>query len=202
MIFFKRVFRFAVFALLVVNGCGNFCGNALGADELLPVLEEIRREALLPNESELGRPLPLAAHWNSGQAKGGFSPVYQMEMIKRGHFLLPWFALPGPSDEDYYEAPMKWAAERGLPISFLSTQWESYLTSLTEYFSLPPDRNPNVVNRNGAVEKKVSPFGPVDLWKEVGRKWGSLPVLRKIQGWYPSPPLVLFISNNEQVKLG
>jgi hypothetical protein len=181
---------------------GCFCRYCLAADELLPVQEEIRREALLPNESELGRPLPLAAHWNAGQAKGGFSPVYQMEMIKRGHFLLPWFALPGPNDDDYYEASIKWAAEQKLPISFLSTQWEHELTDSPEYFSLPPDRNPNEVNKSGAIERKVSPFGPADLWKEVGRKWGSSETLRKIQGWYPSPPLVLFISNNEHARLG
>jgi len=183
----------------------NFSYAAFAADELLPVQDEIRHEALLPNESESGRPLPLAAHWNSGEAKGGFSPTYQMEMIKRGHFLLPWFHLPGPgakpADDDYYETPIKWACEQTLPISFLSTQWEWYLTYSPEYFSLPPDRNPNVVNKNGAIDRKVSPFGPVGPWEEIGRQWGASQTLRTLQSLYPSPPLVLFISNNEHPRL-
>jgi hypothetical protein len=190
-------------AFLLCLAAGRQCRAQ--EDTLRPVTEEIRFEACLPNQNDVGHPLPLAAHWNSGEAKGGFSPTYQMEMIQRGHFLLPWFALPGPGenppDDDYYEAQMKWAAEKGLPISFLSTQWEHYLTNSPEYFSLPPDRNPNVVSRNGAIDKKVSPFGPVAPWNELGRKWGSTQTLRKIQGWYPSPPLVLFISNNEHAKL-
>ncbi len=44
----------------------------------LPVSEEIRREATLSNDSDQGRPLPLAAHWNTGVTKGGFSPAYQI----------------------------------------------------------------------------------------------------------------------------
>jgi hypothetical protein len=191
--------------MVVLCRLGSYSDAASAEDKLLPVPEEIRHETLLPNEGELGRPLPLAANWNSGEAKDGFSPVYQMEMIKRGHFLLPWFQLAGPDDKqvdnDYYEGPIKWAAEEGLPITFLSTQWEHYLTDSPEYFSLPPDRNPNVVDKNGSIERKLSPFGPLGLWKEVGQKWGSTATLRKIQTRYPSPPLVLFISNNEHTLL-
>ncbi|HYA42518.1 MAG TPA: hypothetical protein VEF34_14515 [Syntrophobacteraceae bacterium] len=202
MLHHNRLFLF-VLVLVSCSAAGQKC--RADEDSLKPVTEEIRFEACLPNQSDIGRPLPLAAHWNSGQAKGGFSPVYQMEMIKRGHFFLPWFHLPGPGekppDDDYYEVPMKWAAERGIPISFISTQWECYLTDSPEYFSLPSDRNPNVVNKNGSIEKKVSPFGPIGPWKELGRKWGEGGTLKKIQGWYPSPPLALFISNNEHPKL-
>jgi len=195
--------RLFFLALLLCLAVGHECRAQ--EDTSRPVTEEIRFEACLPNQSDLGHPLPLAAHWNSGGPNGGFSPVYQMEMIKRGHFLLPWFALPGPGenppDDDYYEEPIKWAAEQGLPISFLSTQWEHYLTNSPEYFSLPAEQNPNVLNTSGSIEKKVSPFGPVGPWNELGRKWGSTQTLLKIQGWYPSPPLVLFISNNEHAKL-
>jgi|SRR5208283_1321385 len=190
---------------LIVLGWVLWSSRAETSDKFGQVAEEIRREATLPNESDVGRPLPLAAHWNTGELKDGFSPKYQMEMIRKGHFLLPWFQLPDAysksADEDYYEGPIKWAAKEGLPISFLSTQWERYLTDSPQWFSLPPDKNPNVVSRSGSIEKKVSPFGPIGPWNEVGRKWGSTPTLRKIQSWYPAPPLVLFISNNEHAKL-
>ena len=35
----------------------------------------------------------------------------------------------------------------------------------------------------------------------VGRVWTDNLFLKKIQEWYPDPPLVLFISNNEHSKL-
>ncbi|MGO9022479.1 MAG: hypothetical protein ACLQVJ_29430 [Syntrophobacteraceae bacterium] len=197
--------RALVFALVfaLCSAASNKC-PAWG-DTLQPVVDEIRFEACLPDQNDWGYPLPLAAHWNTGELKDGFSPKYQMEMVKKGHFLLPWFQLPDPYstplDSDYYEAAIKWAAKEGLPISFLSTQCERYLTDSPEYFSLPTDRNPNVVNWKLSIEKKVSPFGPVGPWEDLGRKWGSTQTLRKIQRLYPAPPLVLFISNNEHAKL-
>ncbi|MGA2227687.1 MAG: hypothetical protein ABSH41_24900, partial [Syntrophobacteraceae bacterium] len=197
--------RALVFVLVLVLCSATSSECRAQADTLRPVSDEIRFEACLPNQNDLGYPLPLAAHWNSGQLKGGFNPKYQMEMIKKGHFLLPWFQLPDPYstplDSDYYEGPIRWAAKEGLPISFLSTQWERYLTDASEYFSLPTDRNPNVVNWKGSIEKKVSPFGPIGPWEDLGRKWGSTQTLRKIQRLYPAPPLVLFISNNEHARL-
>jgi hypothetical protein len=51
------------------------------------------------------------------------------------------------------------------------------------------------------VQEKVSPFGPVELWHEVGKKWTSTMLVKRLQEWYPAPPLVLFISNNEHSKL-
>ncbi|MHC1729243.1 MAG: hypothetical protein AB9866_25135 [Syntrophobacteraceae bacterium] len=128
-----------------------------------------------------------------------------MGMIRKGHFLLPWFQMPDPFEQpldlSYYEAVIKWASRWNLPISLLSTQWERYLTDSPQYFSLPRDKNPNVVNNKGAIEKKVSPFGPIKPWTEIGKKWGSTQTLRKIQSWYQEPPLVLFISNNEHARL-
>src|SRR5215510_1687488 len=74
------------------------------------VAADIREEAPRANSSVVGRPLPLAGHWNLGQEKNGFSPDYQMKMIERGHHLLPWFLLPdgavNPEDPrwiSYYE---------------------------------------------------------------------------------------------------
>src|SRR5215468_685877 len=172
------------------------------------VAADIREEALRANSSDVGRPLPLAGHWNLGQEKNGFSPDYQMKMIERGHHLLPWFLLPdgavNPEDPrwiSYYEAPIKRAAELKLPIALVSTQWEMILSVDDHYFSLPPDRNPNVVTADGKVRREVSPFGPVDAWREVGMKWASGPTMKRLQEWYPDPPLLLFVSNNESVKL-
>jgi PKD repeat protein len=47
----------------------------------------------------------------------------------------------------------------------------------------------------------VSPFGPVEHWREVGRRWTDTQVVRDLQVAYPDPPAVFFISNNEHSKL-
>jgi hypothetical protein len=168
--------------------------------------DQIRFEATLPNNSPVGHPLPLAAHWNSGQLKNGFSPEYQMRMIEAGHYLLPWFSLPDPYEQQkisygYYENAIKKAAKLKLPITFISPQWERYLTESPLYFNLPPEKNPNVVDKRGAVLRKVSPFGPVEPWYEIGKKWTENSLAKKLQEWYPDPPLVLFLSNNEHSRL-
>jgi hypothetical protein len=169
------------------------------------VVREIRDEAGKIYSRDTGYPLPLAAHWNTGQLKNGFSPGYQMRMIEQGHFLLPWFQLPEPAtagiDHRYYENAIKRAAELKLPITFVSTQWEKILSEDPAYLYLPPEKNPNVVRRNGAILRKVSPFGPIDPWRSAGKRWTSQRIFKMLQAWYPNPPLVLFLSNNEHAKL-
>ncbi len=168
----------------------------------------IRAEAMRKDTSSMGRPLPLAGHWNLGEAKNGFGPDYQMKMIEQGHYLLPWFLLPNPNAnrEDprwiaYYEDSIKRAAEMRLPIALVGTQWEAMLSVDDEYLYLPPDQNPNVAMTDGRIRREVSPFGPQSAWYEVGMKWGSSQMMKRLQELYPDPPLVLLISNNEHVKL-
>ena len=43
--------------------------SAVAADPLDRVADEIRQEAVRPNRGDAGRPLPLAAHWNSSGAE-------------------------------------------------------------------------------------------------------------------------------------
>lgn len=165
----------------------------------------IRYEATLPADSAVGYPLPLAAHWNTGESGSGFGPEYQMAMIEKGHYLLPWFHLPPPTSAPlnylYYRDVFKQASELNLPISFVSTQWESVLTDSPHFFSLKPEDNPNVVDTAGQTQKKVSPFGPLPAWQEAGKMWTSRDLVGQLQSWDPHPPLVLFVSNNEHAKL-
>ena len=184
--------------------------------------DEIRQEATRSNRSDVGRPLPLAAHWNSsGAEKLGFSPAYQLQMLKEGHHLLPWMEWPptdtnldalfkpdDPRKQKYidsrmneYETIVKELARQKLPISFLATQWESVLTYDKSFFELPPEKNPNAVGLDGKVQKKVCPFGPIEPWRQAGRNWTDNSFLKRIQEWYPDPPLVILISNNEHSKL-
>jgi hypothetical protein len=180
---------------------------------------EIRTEALRKNNDPSGHALPLLAVWGTGSNPKvrSFDPVYQLGQIETGHHILPGFAFPNISsdaggdagaDENaiekkraYYETPLKRAAALKLPITLVSTQWERLLSDDKKYIDLPPDQNPNVVTTDGKIENKVSPFGPVKLWREVGAKWASSPLMKQVQQWYPNPPLVILLSNNEHRKL-
>jgi len=149
-----------------------------------------------------------------------------MQMIGTGRHLLPWFVSPDPGMlcktqtcqdngsliwPSYYQNAIKSAAANNLPITLVGTQWEHYLIDDPTYLNLPPDQNPNVVGLDGVVhttinqwgltEGKLSPFGPIGPWYDVGKKWGSSPMMQQLQGWYPNPPLVIFLSNNEAIKL-
>jgi hypothetical protein len=133
-----------------------------------------------------------------------------MHWIEQGHFLLPWFEQP-PRDPRLadgamkafvraYEGPIKIARGLKLPITLVGPQWEECL-SRDPYLGLPPDQNPNVVTKEGKVLPELSPFGPVQSWRELGRTWTDDPQMRLLQQWYPDPPLVIFLSNNEAPKL-
>lgn len=183
-----------------------FSNPVLSDDLARQTADAIRTEASLPNHSPKGHPLPLVGSWNTA-SPWGYGPDYQLNLIEQGHHLLPWFQLSSPKDQidtleviRYYHNALKRCAELGLPISFISSQWESLL-SAPPYLGLPPAQNPNVIKSDGTIDAKVSPFGPVEPWREVGNQWASSKVMRQIQDWYPNPPLILFISNNEHAKL-
>jgi len=181
------------------------------ADEALAraTAQAIREEALRPSGHPEGRALPLACSWTCGHFPSplseGWSPTNQMRLIAEGHYLLPWFAHPEGKKQlgrrdPYYAAPMAMARALKLPITLIGSQWEHYLSE-KPYIDLSPRENPNVVTVEGRILPKVSPFGPVQPWFEVGRSWTDSPAMQQLQEWYPDPPLVIFLSNNEHAKL-
>ncbi len=170
------------------------------------VAEDIRREALLPPRGPAGRPLPLVSHWSMGSYDKGWTPQYQIELLNRGHRILPWFGWPqGDPDrdakaaerfDDYYADLLAVCRQLKLPICFRGTQWEAMLLG-KEYRQLPPDQCPAVIAPEGKVIAKLCPLGPVDKWRDPAREYVDTPAMKKIQSLYPDPPLVLFVSNNE-----
>jgi hypothetical protein len=117
--------------------------------------------------------------------------------------LLPWFAFERPDAklEPHQVKALEECQRLGLPIAFISTQWEHFLSTDKRLLSLPPEQNPNVIGGDSIPQRRISPFGAVGPWKEVGERWGSAPMLRQAAAIYPNPPLILFLSNNEHVKL-
>ena len=151
--------------------------RTFAAESRPSVPDEIRIEALRPNDDPIGRPLPLACSWTCGHypsdRSAGWRPQNQMRLIEEGHYLLPWFSHPGgevPTDPEafrrrYYQGPIEQARRMNLPITFVGSQWESGLSG-EPYVSLPPDQNPNVVTTDGAIVKAVCPFGPLAPWRK------------------------------------
>ncbi len=170
------------------------------------VAQEIRKEVLMPPNGPQGHPLPLVSHWNMGSYGKGWTPDYQVELLDKGHHILPWMAWPqGDPDSDgetrerfidYYGKLIHYCRELRLPISFRGTQWEAMLLG-KEYRELPPEECPAVVTPEGEIMSKLSPFGPLDKWQDPAREYVDNPAMKKIQEMHPEPPLVLFVSNNE-----
>jgi hypothetical protein len=182
---------------------GLVIGSVRSNAQSRPLADEIRQAAT--SSDALLRPLPLAAHWNTGTKQDGFGPEYQRGLLDAGYHILPWLALPVPGDKNpdisYYEPLLRQAADKGLPIALISTQWERYLSIDPRYTQLPAAANPNVVKQDGSIDQKASPVGGASPWREVGRAWGTQPLLAEIERLYPDPPRVILLSNNEHAKL-
>jgi len=167
---------------------------------------EIRKEALLAPQGSIGRPLPLVSHWNMGSYGKGWTPQYQVQLLEKGYHILPWMSWPqGNPDADeknsnkfysYYETLIRYCRELSLPISFRGTQWEAMLVK-ERYRELPSEQCPAVITVEGKVLAKLSPFAPVEAWRDPAKEYVDTPAMKQIQQMYPNPPLVLFVSNNE-----
>lgn len=181
------------------------------------VVQEITTEALKPNTDPSDWPLPLAGVWDGGlyqytsSYQGGTftTPDYQVSLIQQGHHLLPTFELPAPPPiswqiippDSYFTNAIAQIKAWGLPITLKGSQFERILSEHNEFWSMPFSTNPNVWNKGGFLEKKMSPFGLTSSWSDAGRQWATTQTMANLQQWYPNPPKVVFLSNNEHPRL-
>lgn len=174
------------------------------------VAEQITRELTRPNDGPLGRPLPVAAHWNAGRPSSphtGWDPDFVLDFLDAGEYVIPAFELRMPAlpsePWEYYQSGLRRARELGIPIAIRFTQWDRPFTDDPDYSSLPPDLSPNVIDAGDGqtVLPMSDPGGPVERWAEVGAEWGSQPILARMQAEYPDPPLVIWLNNFEQPRL-
>ncbi len=164
--------------------------------------EGIRTEAVRPNDGPAGRPLPLAASWNVKY----WGPDYQVEMVRRGHHVLPWIGHPSPRAQSNPEFRARWLEFNGKALATWRA-WRMPVTVRDHNYAmdlireplgnLPPEKNPCTIRPDGSVFRRPSPFGPVGPWKRVGRGLVDGPLMKEIQRLYPDPPMVMFLSNNE-----
>lgn len=153
-------------------------------------------------------PLPYAASWCSGEyakPEKDYAPMSQIQLIRQGHHLMPTFFSWNLAKLDdarltaYYHDGLTAAAKLKLPITVSHTQWEWLL--IRRYRKSPAAGNPCVVRPDGTVRGVLSPFGPVEKWRELGKEWAAYRGLKLMQKLYPAPPFVVMLSNNECPKL-
>jgi len=185
----------------------DILSTAAGTFNLATMSSAITTEALKAFSDSTESSLPLLAQWNVGipEFVEAMDPMYMISRIELGeHVLVSWKLDPYYNDSissSYYEDSIKKAAELNLPLVFVLPAPESALTKDSYYFTLENTTNPNVITTAGDVLEKLSPFGADELWNEVGEQWSSTSLMAQLQEWYPNPPLVVFISEDEAAKL-
>lgn len=198
--------RLAIACILIPSTWAGYHGGAAGAEDhptvaARRVAADIRREALLPPDGPQGRPLPLASHWNVGTVDDTFEPDHQIELIQAGHHVLPWMSWPNGAPESerfasYYGRLVTYFARLNLPLSIRGTQWNAMLVGKA-YREGAESQWAGVIAPDGTRVPKVSPFGPIEPWKDPAQEYVDTPAMKRVQELYPEPPLVLFVSNNE-----
>jgi len=173
---------------------------------LTTITSAITQEAIKSFTTPSEHPLPLLAHWNTGDiGSEGMTPEYMISLIEEGNHILPSWRLEPywktQLPEDYYRESILRAKELNLPLTFIIDPMESTLTDNSSYFTLSANENPNVIDTNSNILEKISPLGPDSLWSEVGQNSSSSALLQQIQEWYPNPPLVMFAVNANANKL-
>lgn len=194
------------FLAILIAGFPFFASGGAETSLADRTAQVIRLEASRTLPDPAGLPLPLASHWNTGGPSGeGFTADLALRLIDQGHYVLPWLQMPSPSaprPANYVVPPaFDKLAQLRLPFTLVGTQWERLLTADPAYLGRPADQNPNVVRPDGRIDLKVSPFGPIAPWQEVGQRWATSPGLAQMQQRYPNPPRIVFLSNNEHSKL-
>ncbi|QXD16952.1 hypothetical protein GQ464_008465 [Rhodocaloribacter litoris] len=173
------------------------------------VVREMRAEVVKSSTDPAGRPLPVAAHWARGFGLQNFSSDYQIELLARGHHVMPTLPIPSPGGTSYPGlAAVTRLAEWGAPFSLRVDQWENLLLSKDHprdepgrWRNLPPEQSPLTLAPNGQLVRILSPLGAVEPWYEVGKYYTASPAFGQLEAAYPDPPLVIMLSNNEARRL-
>lgn len=176
-----------------------------------PVVRQIVAEVTKKNADPGGRPLPVVSHWANGFERPNFSSDYQIGLLERGHHLLPTLPFPSAGREGYPEQGKPWVeklARWKAAFSLRAGQWEAVLYSKKEpadqpgkWRNLPAETSPLVVNLECKTVPMLSPWGAIEPWREAGVYATDSAAFRQFADWYPDPPLVILLSNNEAGKL-
>ncbi len=208
----KRQAAFCAFGLSsLVAAIGVLMAGEPAGGDVPAVVREIRREVTKRNIDPGGWPLPVVSHWANGFNKPKFSSDYQIGLLGQGHHVMPTLPFPPPGARRYAEEGKPWVeklARWKAPFSLRAGQWESVLYDkkhpLDEpgrWRSLPPEMSPLAIDLEGNLTTWISPWGAVEPWYQAGVYNTGSAAFGELQRWYPDPPLVILLSNNEARKL-
>ena len=181
------------------------------ASDIPPVVEQVRVELGKKSSDAGGCPLPVVSHWASGFGGTNFSSDYQTSLLEGGHHVMPTLPFPMPGEAGYVAtgaALVQKLAEWRAPISLRDGQPESLLYAENfpkdahgKWLNLPLDASPLCIGPDGKLEKRLSPFGAIQPWYEVGAYHTISGSFKQLEQWYPDPPFVVLLSNNEPNRL-
>ncbi len=183
------------------------CPNQFAIADTPAVVKDITHEVSKKNHDPGGWPLPVVSHWANGFGRTNFSSEYQIELLERGHHVVPTLPFPQPGATQYGESAKPWVEKLAVwraPISLRAGQWESVLYSKEDprdepgkWRNLSPAKSPLEIDREGKLTTWLSPWGAVEPWYEAGVYNTASPAFEQLQQWYPNPPRVILLSNNE-----
>ena len=132
-----------------------------------------------PPSGEVKHPLPLASNWNNSPPPG-FGPEWQIKQIREGHKLLftyeirPRYSSPSQQWKEKNKPIVKTLKDKNAPIALNWGNWES------------------AVENGGGSNAKEN-------WRSAGKSIinGAKGRIDLLEKWYPDPPYVLMVSNNE-----
>ncbi|NQT86019.1 hypothetical protein HQ560_04595, partial [bacterium] len=184
--------------------------SAFAAD-VETVAREMVVELTKNNSDPGGRPLPVVSHWANGFDRPKFSSDYQIGLLEKGHHVMPTLPFPRPGTAQYPENGKPWVEKLRkwkAPFSLRAGQWESVLYSKKDpvddpgkWRNLPPEKSPLAITLEGKLDTWLSPFGAVEPWYEAGVYNTNSKAFEQLQAWYPDPPFVILLSNNESRKV-
>ncbi len=153
------------------------------------------------------RPLPYLQHWSSTFSK------QQIDLIDRGHHIIPGFVFDKPTGTNYNIKDILRARALNLPLTFNETQWESATFLKPPFSTIDTDgsgnftgssvmesSNPSVIGQDGKTTDYVDAFGPqsqIDLWRQLGADKANTKAMKFFQEVYPDPPDIYIAGNNE-----
>ena len=156
-----------------------------------------------------------STQWDAASNNLGYTPTWQMQMIAQGHHLLPWFNVPTAGHAllyaDLFEQRLHGVVDL-LPDRDPKRCRAKPPDQLRRHAmgARPLHRSP-ILQSAGLHESECRRSGWNDSKGRVavrpgravaigGNRMGVQPHVQQLQAWYPNPPLVIFISNNEASK--
>lgn len=152
---------------------------------------------------------PLASCWN---VQAGWNLTQQVAWIRAGNHYFPTVYVPLLSQfannpkrwerylEEHREA-LDFIRKYRLPITGRWHNWGSDFTSLAPEERGPFEASPLIHNlrADGSLNSDplIDPLGPLEPWSAEGKALATSHFLNALAAYYPDPPRVYFLENNE-----